>query len=283
MIKSYFTGSFSRAGSSSKTLAATQSTTPPKPFRSALARAISTAEADTSTAVTRFAPPRAAFKAKDPVWVKQSSTVLPSASRPTARRLYFWSRKKPVFCPFSTSTKYFTPFSTISVTGESAGASPGRGNHSLYCSSPSFSRRGTSFRSKTPRTACPSSRRIRTKRGSSRSLILSMPTDSTWTLRRSWNLSTVRPGNMSASPKMTRQASKSSGAMTVFRYSQAQRSFRSQKAASKRSLAFREIRRTRIFDFSDKKPVPKYAPFRLRTSTSPPFSSVPSIDKISAS
>ena len=37
---------------------------------------------------------------------------------------------EPVFCPFSTSTKYFTPFSTISVTGESAGASPGRGNHS---------------------------------------------------------------------------------------------------------------------------------------------------------
>ena len=34
---------------------------------------------------------------------------------------------------------------------------------------------------------------------------------------------------------------------------------------------------------SDRKPVPRYAPLRLRTSVSPPFSGVPSMDKISAS
>ena len=43
--------------------------------------------------------------ANDPVCVKQSSTRRPFASRATARRLYFWSRKKPVFCPFSKSTR----------------------------------------------------------------------------------------------------------------------------------------------------------------------------------
>ena len=89
MMKSYFTGSRSRAGSRSNTLAATQSTISERPLRAALARAISTADSDTSTAVTCFAPPRAAFRAKDPVWVKQSSTVFPRARRPTARRLYF--------------------------------------------------------------------------------------------------------------------------------------------------------------------------------------------------
>ena len=104
MMKSYRFGSFSSAGSRSNTLAATQSTAPVRPLRAALARAISTADSDTSTAVTCFAPPIAAFRAKDPVWVKQSSTVLPRAMRPTARRLYFWSRKNPVFWPFTTST-----------------------------------------------------------------------------------------------------------------------------------------------------------------------------------
>ena len=57
-----------------------------------------------SAAVTRAAPPLAALRAKLPVWVKQSSTVCPAARRATARRLYFWSRKKPVFWPFSKST-----------------------------------------------------------------------------------------------------------------------------------------------------------------------------------
>ena len=45
-------------------------------------------------------------KANEPVWVKQSSTRFPLASRATARRLYFWSRKKPVFCPSLKSTRY---------------------------------------------------------------------------------------------------------------------------------------------------------------------------------
>ena len=74
------------------------------PFTSALWRAISHAVSLTSTAVTFFAPPFAAFSANDPVCVKQSSTVWPFAISATARRLCFWSRKKPVFWPFSTST-----------------------------------------------------------------------------------------------------------------------------------------------------------------------------------
>ena len=118
-----------------------------RPLRSALARAMSTAAWETSTAVTRFAPPRAAFRAKEPVWVKQSSTVLPAARRPTAWRLNFWSRKKPVFWPFSTSTRYFTPFSVISVTGEAGGVSPGRGYQPLPWGRPSLSRRDSSLRS----------------------------------------------------------------------------------------------------------------------------------------
>ena len=52
--------------------------------------------------VRRFAAPAAAqLRAKAPVWVKQSSTRRPLASRAAAARLYFWSRKKPVFCPFT--------------------------------------------------------------------------------------------------------------------------------------------------------------------------------------
>ena len=111
----------------------------------------------------------------------------------------------------------------------------------------------------------------------------SMPTDSTWTDSRSWNLSTVSPGKASASPKMTRQASRSSGGMTLFRYSQAHWSLRRQKAASNWSLALREISRTRILDRSDRKPVPRYRPFLLTTSTRPPFSASPSVWRTSAS
>ena len=43
------------------------------------------------------APAAAALSANAPVWVKQSRTVLPFAMRWIAIRLYFWSRKKPVF------------------------------------------------------------------------------------------------------------------------------------------------------------------------------------------
>ncbi len=60
-------------------------------------------------------------------------------------------------------------------------------------------------------------RRMSTRAGSRRSCKFSMPTDSTCTLSRSWNLSTVRPGKASASPKITRQASRSAGSMTDFR------------------------------------------------------------------
>ena len=63
------------------------------------------ASAEISTEVTCRAPAAAAFSPNEPVWVKQSSTRLPRAIRRMARRLYFWSRKNPVFCPFTTSTK----------------------------------------------------------------------------------------------------------------------------------------------------------------------------------
>ena len=215
--------------------------------------------------------------------MKQSSTVRPRAMRPTARRLYFWSRKNPVFWPFSTSTRYLTPFSVISVTADAGTISPGRGYQPLPWASPSFSRRATSFRRKTPRMGKPSARRSPASAGRSRSWIRSMPADSTWTDSRSWNLSTVRPGKASASPKMIRQASRSSGAITLFRYSQAHRSFRCQKAPSNRSLALRDTNRTRILECSDKKPVPRYRPFLLTTSTRPPFSVWPSVPVISAS
>ena len=68
-----------------------------------------------STAVTSAAPAWAAFRAKVPVWVKQSSTRFPGQSLRIAWRLYFWSRKNPVFWPSATSTRYRTPFSRIST------------------------------------------------------------------------------------------------------------------------------------------------------------------------
>ncbi len=89
----------------SKTSAARKSILSSRPLRAAFARAISMALSDTSTAVTCSAPPLAALSANEPVCVKQSSTRLPRARCATARRLNFWSRKKPVFCPFSTSTR----------------------------------------------------------------------------------------------------------------------------------------------------------------------------------
>ena len=45
----------------------------------------------------------------------------------------------------------------------------------------------------------------------------------------------------------------------------------------------RDTSRTRILDCSDKKPVPRYRPFLLITSTRPPFSACPSVAVISAS
>ena len=50
-----------------------------RPLRSALRWAMAMASALMSAAVTRAAPPLAAFSAKLPVWVKQSSTVWPAA------------------------------------------------------------------------------------------------------------------------------------------------------------------------------------------------------------
>ena len=87
--------------------------------------------------------------------MKQSSTRIPGASRATARRLYFWSRKKPVFCPAAKSTVYFTPFSVMTVL-----VSPECGKPSYQPetgSSPSLARSGDSLRSYIPRIATPMS------------------------------------------------------------------------------------------------------------------------------
>ena len=88
-MKSYRLGCCASWGSRSNTLAATHSITSESPLRRAFSLAHATANSDTSTAVTCLAPPRAAFRAKEPVWVKQSSTVRPRASLATACRLYF--------------------------------------------------------------------------------------------------------------------------------------------------------------------------------------------------
>ena len=74
------------------------------PLRAAFCVAWATPNSEASTPSTSAAPPLAALRAKAPVWVKQSSTRPPRARGWMASRLYFWSRKKPVFCPSATST-----------------------------------------------------------------------------------------------------------------------------------------------------------------------------------
>ena len=75
--------------------------------------------------------------------VKQSRTSAASLQMPRiARRLNFWSRKKPVFCPSFTSTIYLMPFSVIGTfVSNSSERKP------FVRSSPSFSRTFASLRS----------------------------------------------------------------------------------------------------------------------------------------
>lgn len=57
------------------------------------------AVSDTSTAVTRSAPPNAAFRAKEPVCVKQSSTFLPAAILATGLTVVFLIKEKAGLLP----------------------------------------------------------------------------------------------------------------------------------------------------------------------------------------
>ena len=66
-------------------------------FSAKFARASSSAMPLASSEVTAVAPPRAACSAKPPVYENASSTVLPSARRPTRARFSRWSRNQPVF------------------------------------------------------------------------------------------------------------------------------------------------------------------------------------------
>ena len=103
----------SSSGSSSNTSAQRNCTVSPSPFNAAFWIACATASSEASTPSTLHAPAIPALSANEPVWVKQSSTFAFLQSLCIASRLYFWSRKKPVFCPSFTSTRYCTPFSVI--------------------------------------------------------------------------------------------------------------------------------------------------------------------------
>ena len=118
-----------------------------RPLRRALAAARSMAVWLTSTQRTKSAPPAAAFRPKGPTWQKQSSTRRPPASSRTARRLYFWSRKKPVFWLFSMSRSNLRPFSTTMMRGVSGTLAPWPSHQPLYWGSPSLAREGESLRS----------------------------------------------------------------------------------------------------------------------------------------
>ena len=78
----------------------------------------------------------------------------------------------------------------------------------------------TSLRSYRPSICWPSSRSSFTSSGKSMGLMRSMPTESVCATRYRPKRSTVRPGNRSASPKMTRQL-ETSPLSTVLRYSHA--------------------------------------------------------------
>ena len=105
-----------------------------KSFNSEFLIAQSTACWETSIPKTDFAPAIPAFSANEPVWVKQSSTSLPLHILCIAALFSFWSKKKPVFCPFSISTMYLTPFSIISTL-----VSKGSVRNPFICSRPSIS------------------------------------------------------------------------------------------------------------------------------------------------
>ena len=116
-----------------------------KLLSSAFLVAQSTACWETSIPSTDFAPAIPAFKAKDPVWVKQSKTSLPLQILCIAALFSFWSKKNPVFCPFSISTMYLTPFSIISTS-----VLKGSVKKPFLCSKPSISLVFISLLSYTP-------------------------------------------------------------------------------------------------------------------------------------
>ena len=72
-----------------------------------------------STVVTCLAPPTPAYTEKPPVYPKRFSTFLSLENCLIRLRLSRWSKKKPVFCPWTISALNFIPFSKkeIGVVG----------------------------------------------------------------------------------------------------------------------------------------------------------------------
>ena len=87
-----------------------------------LCLAVASAAVLWSTLATDVAPPAAACTEKPPVHENTSSTRPPDAIEPTSARLSRWSRKCPVFCPWTTSASNIRPFS-MNSTG-SSGTTP---------------------------------------------------------------------------------------------------------------------------------------------------------------
>ena len=116
----------------------------------------------------------------------------------------------------------------------------------------------------------------------------SMPTESVSATSTSLKRSTTSPGKPSASLNSTRQHDESEP-MTVLRYSHAQATLRFQNARLNASLALRVISRMRILLCFEMRPVPRYDPLRLTTSTRLPLSTsspcpgAPSTDSTSPS
>lgn len=109
--------------------------------------------------------------------MKQSSTRRPRARRATARRLYFWSRKKPVFLAMLHVHAVIDAVLADLRHGARGRDLPSSGNQPFPCSIPSRARMAASLRSKTPSITTPSSARTSTSSGKSISLMRSMPTE----------------------------------------------------------------------------------------------------------
>ncbi len=144
MMKSYRVGSFSSRGSD-RTRRRQESIRSSRPLRAALARAISTASSETSTAVTCFAPPRARSGRRSRYGLKQSQHGFPGRQPSHAPAVVLLVQKEagrlPVLHVHQISGCRF-PYLCQGGDGR---VSPGRGNQPLCWGRPSLSRRAASF------------------------------------------------------------------------------------------------------------------------------------------
>ena len=112
------------------------------------------------------------------------------------------------------------------------------------------------------------------------SFILSIPNASDSTTSTSLNLSITRPGNPSASPKMSLHEEVSTVSTLYCTASRTSLSIKSLLISTSRCLV---IIRTVIFDLVFMKPFPRKYPSKSSTSTISPFSNSPFILSISLS